>query len=721
MKLSTGKILLITLLLTAITVAVALYISVNQSKKVNETFLSLSNTQNVLYHSEKLLAAITKNETMCREFVFTGDEENLSSLKENKAIIYDEYGKLNTLVAGNLKQRSKLDTLQQYVHSVIRLSDSAVNLRINADKNAAIAMLSGDAIKDLSDSTKSMIEKVESEEQSMLVQNRSANVNAIASFKMVLYIVITLLVILLMILVQKLRVEVIADKETYRIMQYNTSLLDNIKDAVMSTDKDLAIVSWNKKAEEIFGWTEMEMRGNTITAMMNPVYKDDTNASVAKRLFKNGSWEGEVNVEKKDKQSITILLSTSLIRKKNGKMTGTVSIARDITSRKQLEEQLKKFNTVLGKQVEDRTAEVRHVVERLVTSEKKYKLLFESNPLPMMMISLPDLNITDVNEAAVQQYGYSKADFLMKTINDLKPPHDPEAGFKEYFKSDLLGYHPTGIWKHIKQDKTVIHVEVFVYGMMLDGRKMKLVLAYDVTEKIEAENKLKQYLEEIRMLTGHLQEVREEERKNIAREIHDELGQQLTVVKMEVAWIIRKLEDTETKFEKKMQALLQTIDGAMKSVRRICAELRPTSLDDLGLVAAIEWHAKQFETKSGIRVRLDLPKSEPEQLPALSKTGLYRIFQESLTNVARHANAKQVNVRLGLGENTILMEIADDGKGFDIAESGQRRTLGILGMKERSLMMGGEYIISSYPGMGTKVMVSIPMEKDLLILNKKTG
>jgi PAS domain S-box-containing protein len=719
MKLSTGKILLITLLLTAITVAVALYISVNQSQKVNDTFLSLSHTQNVLYHSEKLLAAITENETVARTFVFTGDEEYQSSLKKNKIAVYDEYEKLNTLIADNISQRKKLDTLHGYIAKRILLSDSVVALRSSNNTEGATQLLATERLRNVTDSTKLIIEKVESEEQFLLKERKSENTNAISNFRMVLYIAFTLLVILMMVLVQKLRVEVIADKETYRIMQYNASLMDNIQDAVMSTDKNLVIVSWNKKAEEIFGWTEDEVKGKTIAYMMNPVYKEDTGEWVVKKILKNGSWVGEVNVERKDKQSITVLLSASMIRKKNGKMTGIVSIARDITSRKQLEEQLKKFNAVLGKQVEDRGAEVRHVVERLVASEKKYKLLFESNPLPMLMMGLYDLNITDVNEAAVQQYGYSKGDFLMKSIKDLTPSDDDPSSFVAYMKDETPGYRNAGVWKHARQNETIMCVEVFVYGMVLDGKKMKLVLAYDITQKIEAENRLKQYLEEIRMLTGHLQEIREEERKNVAREIHDELGQQLTVLKMEVAWMVRKLEGPEMKFETKLQALLETIDATMKTVRRICAELRPTSLDDLGLIAAIEWHAKQFEHKSGIRVDLDLPQELVNLSPEI-KTGLYRIFQESLTNVARHADARVVEIRLVVEEMMIVMHITDDGKGFD-TEAGQKQTLGILGMKERSLMMGGQYIISSRPGKGTRIMVSIPLEKDLMILNKKTG
>jgi signal transduction histidine kinase len=235
---------------------------------------------------------------------------------------------------------------------------------------------------------------------------------------------------------------------------------------------------------------------------------------------------------------------------------------------------------------------------------------------------------------------------------------------------------------------------------------------------VEADNKLKQYLEEIRMLTGHLLEIREEERKNIAREIHDELGQQLTVLKMEVAWAIRKLKQPG-KREVKLEGLLETIDGTMRSVRRICSELRPTLLDDLGLVAALQWHAGQLQSSTGINIDINAPEEINNLTPEV-KTGMYRIFQESLTNVVRHAEAKKVDVCLAVADKMIILHIKDDGKGFDISASSQKRTLGILGMKERSLGMGGEYIIESYPGRGTSVMVTIPVEAGAENLTTKT-
>lgn len=716
MRLSTGKILLITLFLTAITAGIALYISADQSEKMSITFQRVSHTQEVLFQAEKLLAALTERETLTREYALTGDKGYLGLLEKSGQSVNSEFSRLKAYTVDNDDQQKRLDSLGQYVRQGAAISDSLVVLVRAGRRSAGASLLSTEEVKKVGSMIRRLIVNVEEQEQKLLKGRRTANISAMSNLRAVLYVGISLLVILVMVLIQKLRVEVIADKETYDIMQYNATLMNNIRDAIVSTDKDFNIVSWNKQAEVIFGWTEQEMKGKTFASRMSPSYKGSPRTSVVKELIKTGTWSGEASIEKKNGDIITILLSSSLIRNSNGKMTGTVTIARDITSRKQVEEQLKMFNEELGKQVEERRSELNDVIEQLVLSEKKYKLLFANNPLPMMMVTLPRMEITDVNDAAIEQYGYPKALFVEKTIYDLLAA-DGET-YSSLLTEESLGYHYGGECKHKKGDGSLIYVELFTYGMIFEGRQTKLILAHDITQKVEADNKLKQYLEEIRMLTGHLQEIREEERKSIAREIHDELGQQLTVLKMEVAWAIRKLNQPG-KQEVKLEGLLETIDGTMRSVRRICSELRPTLLDDLGLVAALQWHAGQLQSGTGIHISISAPE-EIGNLPPEVKTGMYRIFQESLTNVVRHAEAKKVDVCLSVADKMIILHIKDDGKGFDISASSQKRTLGILGMKERSLGMGGEYIIESYPGKGTSVRVTIPIEASAESLTTKT-
>jgi signal transduction histidine kinase len=178
-------------------------------------------------------------------------------------------------------------------------------------------------------------------------------------------------------------------------------------------------------------------------------------------------------------------------------------------------------------------------------------------------------------------------------------------------------------------------------------------------------------------------------------------------MKMDIAWLGKKISLEEEQVRSKLRQMTELVDGTVKTVRRISSELRPSLLDDLGLVAAMDWHLKEFENRSGIKACLE-ESLQDLQVSEAVKTGLFRIFQESLTNVARHARASHVIVKLQQKGINIEMSIEDDGEGFNKLQVDQKRTLGILGMKERSMMMGGRYEISSIPGRGTRVRVSVP-------------
>jgi PAS domain S-box-containing protein len=343
--------------------------------------------------------------------------------------------------------------------------------------------------------------------------------------------------------------------------------------------------------------------------------------------------------------------------------------------------------------------------EELKISEHKYKLLFESNPLPMWMLSLPAYEFIDVNNAALLQYGYTKEEFLKLSILDLRLSEDVPL-FTKLSDTNFRGVYRAGVWRHKKKNGSIIFVDIITHDFIYNQQATRLVLANDITEKYKAEEKLKESYESIRQLTEHLHKVREEERAHMAREIHDELGQQLTVLKMDVSWLNKRVGMSSEPVKEKFTELLGMIDKTVKTVRRLASELRPTLLDDLGLVAAIEWHLEEFEKRSGIRKEFEGPKTEL-QITDSMKIGLFRILQESLTNVARHSGAQKVDVSLQRENGHIILKIIDDGKGFDAGKA-TNKTLGLLGMKERTQMMGGVYHISGIPGKGTMVEVVVP-------------
>ena len=226
---------------------------------------------------------------------------------------------------------------------------------------------------------------------------------------------------------------------------------------------------------------------------------------------------------------------------------------------------------------------------------------------------------------------------------------------------------------------------------------------------IKAEEKLQQSYQHIRQLVNHLQDIREEERTNIAREIHDELGQQLTGLKMYISWLNKKITSQEAEIQDKFTATLELIEETIKSVRKISMDLRPSMLDDLGLLAALEWQSNEFEKRSGIVTRFNNLTANKE-IPAKLRTGLFRIFQESLTNVARHADAKKIIASLKFDDYNLTLTITDDGKGFTVKNIESKKTLGLFGMKERTMEMGGKYEIKSELGKGTTVSIIVPFK-----------
>jgi len=217
---------------------------------------------------------------------------------------------------------------------------------------------------------------------------------------------------------------------------------------------------------------------------------------------------------------------------------------------------------------------------------------------------------------------------------------------------------------------------------------------------------LQRSFDELRALAGRLQEVREEERTRVSREIHDQLGQALTAIKIDVSALVRH-QGSDADQDARRTSILKLVDETIQSVRRIATELRPGILDDLGLVATVEWAGEEFEARTGTACRLELPGDEPSIDPE-SATAVFRILQETLTNVARHAAASRVDVRLARDGRELTLEVRDNGRGMAADGAGKRRSLGILGMRERAMLLGGTLTITGVPGQGTTVRVSIP-------------
>jgi len=275
---------------------------------------------------------------------------------------------------------------------------------------------------------------------------------------------------------------------------------------------------------------------------------------------------------------------------------------------------------------------------------------------------------------------------------------DPSSMFRGY-EAGAVDYIVKPLAPEVLKSKIAVFVELY---------NKNAALMREVAERKRAEEHLRTSQENLRALAAHLQSVREEERTRIAREIHDHLGQALTAIKMDLTWIGNRLSASQKALMTKVKGTFRLIDEAVQSVRKLATELRPEVLDELGLSAAIKWQTKEFQKRAGIRCSVTL-ESDSFEVDRERSTATFRIFQELLTNIARHANATKVNVQVRADGGILELVVEDDGEGIAEAEVDNPKSLGLLGIRERVLPFGGKVSILGTRKQGTKVTISLPL------------
>ena len=351
--------------------------------------------------------------------------------------------------------------------------------------------------------------------------------------------------------------------------------------------------------------------------------------------------------------------------------------------------------------------------EALQRSEAQYRALVENTPDIIARFD-SDCRYLFVNSAVAQVSNLKLEDIIGKTLVDVGFSEE-QARFRERVIRNVFDTRrPFETEFEFEGPNGMGIFEWRVYPEFDAAGNMQSVLSInrDITERKRAEEQVKQSRELLRALSAHLQSVREEERTMIAREIHDELGQALTGLKMDLSSVQNTLRKQGAggleRCTERTTSMSKLIDATIQTVRRIATDLRPGILDDLGLVAAIEWQAQDFQKRTGIKCKL-APGVEDLELDSDRSTAAFRIFQETLTNVARHSLATEVDVSLSHCADGVVLEIKDNGKGIQEADISGSRSLGLLGMRERAHLLGGELKVSGTPGEGTTVIVRIPL------------
>ncbi|MEJ7911658.1 MAG: PAS domain S-box protein, partial [Chitinophagaceae bacterium] len=476
-------------------------------------------------------------------------------------------------------------------------------------------------------------------------------------------------------------------KTAERLITFRAQLLNTIGQAVMATDLNGHLIFWNKAAELTFGWTSEEALGRTVRDLLPAQNATGEMPDDIMHLNKGSSWSGEFLVKRKDGHNFPIYITNAPTLDQNSLLSGIIGVSTDIAERKRTEYQLQMNQQQLAV-IYNTVADIIFLISVEVGGRFKF---------------------ISVNHAFLSATGLSADQIEGQYADNVIPATSWDFVRSNYLKAIEL--NKTIRWEEESEYPSGIKTGLVSLTPVLDDKGTAISLVgsvHDISDIKKAEQELKTSNKELHTLSAHLQNIREEERMQIARDIHDELGQQLTGLKMEISLLVKKLNVREETMQQKTASIINLIDDTVKSVRKISSNLRPSLLDDLGLIAALEWYSEEVEERSGLQV--DFRSATPEPiLSASTATALFRIYQEVLTNTMRHAKASHVTGVLRINNNCLILEVKDDGQGMDLSKAESSKTLGLLGIKERTFLLGGKYELMSNVGQGTEIRISIPL------------
>jgi PAS domain S-box-containing protein len=343
-------------------------------------------------------------------------------------------------------------------------------------------------------------------------------------------------------------------------------------------------------------------------------------------------------------------------------------------------------------------------------SDDRFFKVFHASPVAIILRMLKDGRILDVNPRYCELVGFRRDEMIGRTVYELGLWADETQGERVLDRLRRRGslHNVEGRFRH----KSGSTRDVLIWGELteFDGETVVIGMIVDISERKRMETELRRSREQLRSLSARLQQIREEERIRIAREIHDELGGFLTVLKLDVAALGKEPAIDAPSFRAKLDTISKTIVGAIGSVRRICSDLRPSVLDHIGLTAATEWQVHEWQAKTGIRCAM-VSTIDDLSVEAGRATAAFRVLQEALTNVARHARATHVTVRLWSEGGRLRLQVHDNGLGIAEETVNDSTSLGLLGMKERVFSYGGTVDVHGAEHEGTIVDVAIPLEE----------
>ncbi len=504
------------------------------------------------------------------------------------------------------------------------------------------------------------------------------------------------------------------------------SVVETAIDAIITVDRQGMIIFWNPQAEQMFGYAANEMIGKPVATIMperfRQKHKRGINRATSSRKHKIAGNVHELVGLRKDGSEFPLELSLANWETKEG--TFFTAIIRDISERKQAERALHEAHNELERRVNERTAELGNTNEKLRNqifeceqaelalreSELKYATLVEDALIGVYIIQ--DGKIEFVNDKFADIYGYSKDELIgMDSLNLVHP--DDRLLVKKLREKRLGGEKVPAEYesKGLRKNGDIIWVMRSFSQITYKGRPAISGIVANISKRRKAEEALRKSDKELRVLSNKLLSAEEKERKRIARELHDSIGQALSAIKFSVENALRELRAADNPIDLgSLEAVIPLTQKTIEEVRGIVKDLRPSILDDLGILATIGWFCREFQNVyAGIRIETTIDIEEKE-VPLYLKTPIYRIMQEALNNVAKHSRANFIHLQLMKKEAGMHLKIQDNGRGFNpdraMALQTSRRGFGLASMRERAELSGAMFEIDSIKGAGTTIHIA---------------
>jgi PAS domain S-box-containing protein len=455
-------------------------------------------------------------------------------------------------------------------------------------------------------------------------------------------------------------------------------------DAIIGKTLAGVITTWNRGAEKIFGYPSAEVVGKSIRLLFPPERLSEEDDILARISRGEAVEHFETEHVRQDGHRIAVSATISPLRDSTGKVIGASKIVRDITERKLAEAELQ-------------------------ASQERYRLIVDTAQEGIFVFDA-DSRVLFANARLAEILGYAPEELIGRPSSDFVLPDDKEVEVRRAQREAGLGSIFENTYR--RKNGTTVWLSVALSPIMERGRFAgSFGMATDITERKRAEHQIADSHAQLRVLASHLQEVREEESRRIARTVHDEVGQLLTGIKMDLRWIEQGLEKFShpppSAILDKVVEVTELVDQTVITVQRIASELRPAILDQLGLFAALRQESAQFQKRAGITCRLMAPESEPTLSPDLATT-CYRITQEALTNVVRHAAASAVEIEFRRLPTEFVLEVRDNGRGIAPDAVKGIHSHGLLGMQERARPHGGKVMVVPQADGGTLVRARFP-------------